>query len=368
LNSRERIWRAMEFEEPDRVPITELGIDLPHIESITGGRYGGGVVAAALTLEVESRGEDLIELTVKCYKKLKFDMIEGNVSPPKDWKSKINPDGTMIDEWGRVLFNDQKCKRWIPGTKTLFNSPEDWENLGFPDPHAPGRSSGLECMRRLVDGKMVLCGGVRDPFALLWEMFTPINFVKWMYQEPSFIRKMLEKVTVYNLEIIGLLADFDVEVVISSGDWCEKMGPMVPLKFFREVIFPSLRRHVGVAHSRGLKFIKHTDGNIMPLAEDVSSIVDGLHSLDPSAGVDIGELKRRYDGKLVLLGNVSVDNLARKSKEEVIKETKECIRKASPGGGHILTSSNTWFMDAKLENCLAVVEAGKKFGTYAKRC
>jgi uroporphyrinogen-III decarboxylase len=64
------------------------------------------------------------------------------------------------------------------------------------------------------------------------------------------------------------------------------------------------------------------------------------------------------------MGNVSVDNLATKSREEIVEETKTCIRKASPGGGHILSSSNSWAAGAKLENCLTMVETGRRYGAY----
>ena len=59
-------------------------------------------------------------------------------------------------------------------------------------------------------------------------------------------------------------------------------GPMVPIKFFREVIFPCLSKQVEASRRRGIKFIKHTDGNVLPLMEYLADIVDGVHSLDPS--------------------------------------------------------------------------------------
>ena len=37
---------------------------------------------------------------------------------------------------------------------------------------------------------------------------------------------------------------------------------------------------------------------------------------------------------------------------------------AAPGGGYILSSSNSWYTDVKLENCLAMVETGRKYGVY----
>jgi uroporphyrinogen decarboxylase len=130
---------------------------------------------------------------------------------------------------------------------------------------------------------------------------------------------------------------------------------------------PNLKKQVESAHKSGIKLIKHTDGNVNPLLDRLVGIVDGLHSLDSTAGVDIGEVKRRYGDKFVLIGNVAVESLARKRAEDIVDETKECIRRASPGGGHILSSSNSWAAGAKLENCLAMVEAGKKYGVYPIR-
>jgi uroporphyrinogen decarboxylase len=74
----------------------------------------------------------------------------------------------------------------------------------------------------------------------------------------------------------------------------------VPVKFFKDVIFPNLRRQVEAAHRAGLKFIKHADGNLNPIMEDLANIVDGLQSIDPTASMDIGEVKRRYGGRLIL--------------------------------------------------------------------
>jgi len=123
-----------------------------------------------------------------------------------------------------------------------------------------------------------------------------------------------------------------------------------------------------ISHNRrDLKFIKHTDGNINPLLKDLAVIGDGLHSLDPTAGVDIGDVKAKYGQRLILMGNVAVDSLARKTRDDAIKETKECIRNASTGGGHIVSSSNSWSAGARIENCVAMVEAGRKYGVYPTR-
>jgi uroporphyrinogen decarboxylase len=50
--------------------------------------------------------------------------------------------------------------------------------------------------------------------------------------------------------------------------------------------------------------------------------------------------------------------------EEVRRATLECIRKASPGGGHILSSSNIIHRGVPPENYLAMIETAKEYGKY----
>ena len=363
LNSRERTLRTLEIKEPDRVPITELDIEIPLMEAITGSKYPGTTslqTQVSVNRELEKKKA---EFEIDCYVKIGFDLIVADLSAPEHWKPELNPDGTMTDLWGRVLMLDQQTRAWVP-LGTVFNKTEDFSNFDFPDPCATGWTFATECMRKIVKEERALATFIRDPFAQAWEMFTPMNFVKWMYLEPKLVRKALESLTEFNVRIIGQLADAGADFIISGGDYCEEKGPMVPVEFFDDVIFPSLRKQVDAAHRHGLKLVKHTDGNINPILKGLASIVDGLHSLDPTAKVDIGEVKQQYGKTLVLIGNVAVDSLAKKSEKEVAGETEMCIKKASPGGGHILSSSNSWASGAKLKNCLTMVETGRKFGVY----
>ena len=366
MKGRDRSLIALDIDEPDSVPITELSIDLTHLERIYGRSISDDAIRSDFQVSSNRKMEELkLDIKIECYRKLGFDLITCGFSAPESYQPKKNEDGTIVDELGRVLVYDSKCKSWIP-YRSIFNTPEDVENYEFPDPLAPGRTFAVEYMKKKVKD-LLIAGTIRDPFAYTWEMFTPMNFVRWMYYEPRVVDKAMEHLTEFNVKMIELLVDSGAELIISSGDYCEKKGTMVPIKFFKDKIFPNLKKQVEAAHRKGVKFIKHTDGNINPILDDLAGIVDGLHSLDPSAGVDMGSVKEKYGDKLVLMGNVAVDTLARKSKEEVIKETKDCIRKASPGGGHFLSSSNSWFTDAKLENCLAMVETGKKYGRYPIR-
>jgi uroporphyrinogen decarboxylase len=351
------------MEEPDMVPITELDIEVPMMESIIGERFPVAISLQTPIVADRKLEKKRTDFKIECYRKVGFDLLSVDLSPPEEWEPKENPDGTIVDLWGRVLMLDKQAKAWVP-YGTVFSHPEDFKNFEFPNSNASGWNFATEYAKKTIGDEMALATFIRDPFAQAWEIFTPMKFVTWMYQRPNFIRRAIEKLTDFNVEMMKQITEAGADLIISGGDYCEEKGPMVPVSFFRDVIFPNLKAQVNEAHRRGTKFIKHTDGNINLLLKDLASIIDGFHSLDPTAGVDIGEVKAEYGDRLILIGNVAVDSLAKKSRYEVIEETKECIRKASRGGGHILSSSNSWAAGAKLDNCLAMVEAGRKWGAY----
>ncbi len=84
--------------------------------------------------------------------------------------------------------------------------------------------------------------------------------------------------------------------------------------------------------------------------------------------MDIRVVKERYGDKLFLIGNVDCSyTLSLGSVLEVEKETTEVIRKASPGGGHILSSSNSIHNAVKVENFLAMIKTARKYGRYGSR-
>mgnify|MGYP003881252157 FL=1 len=96
-----------------------------------------------------------------------------------------------------------------------------------------------------------------------------------------------------------------------------------------------------------------------------NSRVDGCCEIDKSSGMDLSDLKRSYGDKICLLGNVDcAGSLVRGSKEEVMEETKDCIRKAAHGGGHILCSSNVIHSRVKAENYFAMLDVCHSYGRY----
>jgi len=82
-----------------------------------------------------------------------------------------------------------------------------------------------------------------------------------------------------------------VDIFWLNGDWAMTEKPMVSREFTERFLAPPLRKMVEYAHSRGVPCIKHTDGNVWPIYDIIiDSGIDGLHPIDPMAGMDIGEV------------------------------------------------------------------------------
>jgi len=141
---------------------------------------------------------------------------------------------------------------------------------------------------------------------------------------------------------------------------------MVALKHQSRFIFPALKEIVDYCHRRKTPCLKHTDGNIWALMDMiVETGFDGIHPIDPVAGMDIGEAKQKYGKKICIMGNVDCGNLLSwGSKEEVRATVKDCIRKAGKGGGYICMSGNSIHGAVSPANYAEMIRAIKEYGKY----
>ena len=135
---------------------------------------------------------------------------------------------------------------------------------------------------------------------------------------------------------------------------------------FREFIKPYHREIVEHTHRKGLKIVKHSDGNMWPVLDDIVEVgFDGFHPVQPQC-MDIAEVKRHLAGKACVIGNIDCRELLPfGTEEEVDRVVKETIEKAASGGGYIISSSNTIHPACKAENYIAMVRAAHRYGGYS---
>lgn len=154
------------------------------------------------------------------------------------------------------------------------------------------------------------------------------------------------------------------EVVFMCADYCFNDGPFLSPSMFRTYVTPFLTELVAGIHEAGGFAVKHTDGAIMPILDQmVESGIDGLHSIDPMAGVDIAEVKALVAGKVCLLGNVNCALVQAGTKEQVRESAMYCLEHGGvQQGGYIYATSNCIFRGVPIENYEEMLRVREEFG------
>jgi uroporphyrinogen decarboxylase len=150
-----------------------------------------------------------------------------------------------------------------------------------------------------------------------------------------------------------------------NADYCFNTGPFLRPSLFGELVTPYLTRLTQGYRDLGFYSLKHTDGNIMPILDQlVEAGPDALHSLDPQGGVDIAEVKRLYGDRLCLVGNVNCGLMDTGTEEEVVESTRYALRHGMPGGGYVFSTSNCVYTGMRLERYELMLDVWRREGNY----
>lgn len=308
MEPRERFIRALLLEESDKVPMFELEVQIAE-----------KVVGRKLIV-----GED--------YKKMvnegKADkVLKHNVEVQVEVSRKLGYDAVRLYAVPDLVEAIRLAKKLAPELAVIGSA----------------------------DGTMSVPGSYAD-FAKL---------IRRMRKERAQLKKELEESIRKNIESAKAQIDTGADAIVGCSDYCTNSGPFLNPKDFEELIAYYLKQLVDAVHRKGGLYIKHTDGNLWPVIDIlVSTGIDALHSIDPTAGMDLGEVKEKYGDRLCLCGNIDIGLMHRGTPQEVYRASVECIRKAAYGGGYILCTSNVVEINHPLENVLAMFKARDKYGKY----
>ena len=149
------------------------------------------------------------------------------------------------------------------------------------------------------------------------------------------------------------------------SDYCLNTGPFLSPGLFSEFVTPYLTKLIQGYRDMGFYVIKHTDGNIMPILDQLlEAHPHALHSLDPQAGIDIAEIKRLCGNKVCLIGNVNCGVLQTGTDEEVIESVRYALQNGMPGGGYIFSTSNCIYTGMRLSRYNLMLNIWRKDGNY----
>jgi len=184
--------------------------------------------------------------------------------------------------------------------------------------------------------------------------------------DPQLVHQLVEVAVEYNSALVRCAVRHGADAIFMSDDYADNRGPMMSPRHFREFLLPGLKSVIEVIHAAGVPAIKHTDGNIMPILDDILSTgVDCIDPLDPLGKMSIAALKERYGLRVCIKGNVNIGGcLSLGTPDEVRAETQACLRAGMPGGAYILSTSNSVMSCIPPANYLAMIETWRQYRDY----
>ena len=337
MNSQERVLAALRRQQPDRVPVVEFVID-------------EGVRRALFP--------DAVEIGAFC-EAIGLDSVGCGL----EFRRHSEGDG-HVDEWG--VFYRGSPEMLSHPVRGPIASREDLKRYEPPDPEAGWRLGQLPGIVERYKGEKAII--LHHRAAFMWSAYLCglDNLLLWFIAEPELAHGLMDKVLEANIGMVRRAIRAGVDIIMLGDDYAHNFAPMMSPAHFREFIFPRLKRMVDVVHEEGALCIKHTDGHLWPILEMiVDAGPDAVNPLEPVAGMDVGEVKAAYGKRVALVGNIDCGELlSHGTKEEVEEAVRACIAAGAPGGGFMLSSSNSIHSSVSPENYLAMVRAGHKWGGY----
>ncbi len=344
-----RLIKTIRHEEPDRVPLAELGTDPPLKDAFMG--------RPIRTLQDEiaycdAVGFDYVYLRAG-YKYLGAPPAVF-LGCPQAWKRFSEPEPESIGIMGQGPIQ----------------SLADIDSYPWPDPQTVDISH-VKAAADLLPPGMGIIVGVGGIFTRTWMILGYEHFCLSLTDNPELVKRVSERVGQIQSAVLKRLVKMDrVFAVWYGDDLAYTEGTMASPATFRKYFFPWFQELTGIARGHDMPFIMHTDGNLWPVIDDLAALgVNALHPIEPKA-MDIYELKRRYGKKLTFFGNVDLGYTLTEGHgrpQDVRAEVKRLIRELAPGGGYAVASGSGLTRYVSLENFNALREATFEYGQYPIR-
>ena len=323
MTSRERVLKALNLGRADKVPF----IDVPDIEiekAIMGsGRYDKADVAFAF-------GMDAIP-------------YDGFFPPVFAKKSLIGGKEYIVEG--------------------LIKEESDLAMVKLPDPDDDAfYADAKRFIDRYKGCGYALCARTRLGASAALNSMGLESFSYNLADETGVVERLLDLYTQWSAKVIEHINTLGFDFIWCFDDIAYKSGPMFSPEVFRKVLLPRMKT---AADACRLPWIYHSDGNLMPVIDDLLELgMNGLHPIEPGA-MDIELVKNIYGKRVCIIGNIDLHyTLTLGSVEEVETEVRERIAKIGQNGGYIISSANSITSYCKVENVRAMIDAIKKYRDY----
>ena len=151
-----------------------------------------------------------------------------------------------------------------------------------------------------------------------------------------------------------------IDIAYFGDDYGGQSGPLIGAHHYRSILRPRWKRHFELSHRHGLRIMQHSCGSVERLLPVmIEAGVEILDVVQPDLpGMDLRHLKTAYGDSLSFHGALDIrGTLPRLPREEIRADVRRVVEVLGPGGGFILAPTNKITPDTPIENVLAAYEA-----------
>ncbi len=381
MDAPTRILRAIDHEEPDRLPALEVAFSNNTIMRHYGAKIGGGGALkivqflpfrTKIVRKFLANKEIVTKTLINSFKFCRATKLDVGLTIVSNFPRKVIRGG-FIDEYGRIM-KYEKYKG--DGTYILgyhgghLRNFEDFERWGSLDPEDEIRlvllQAALDAQKELND-EVFAVPSVASIFENTWEGFGLENFSR-ILANPKQTKQIFDDRGKFTLEMVKIITEHDVRALLLWDDYGFKNGLLMSPRNYRTYVFPWLKQICELAHKEDCKVILHSDGDLSEIFEDIiKSGVDALHPIEPTTAnteYDIFKLHEKYSDQLTFIGNIAPTMLSIGTITEIEEYSKKLIRELAPGGGYIFSSGHSINPAVTLDRWEAVLKVREKYGNY----
>ncbi|MCX8159937.1 MAG: hypothetical protein N3G18_03270 [Candidatus Saccharicenans sp.] len=363
MTPRERVWLALNHQEPDRCPL-HLSFT-PEFADRLRPSLGLGPEAH----NPHGRGNSyLLERLTGC------DLLLTSVGWANSYYAtrSYSQDGlTYVDEWGVGWKNVEYETRFGRGRYTeIVSHPlaEDRavDSYRAPDPDRPELYAEARWTVERFGAEYWIVGVVVTTiFETAWALRGLERTLLDMVRNPELVDRLFDIPFKYHLRVAKNLAGLGVDMIWLGDDVGAQDRMLISPGHWRRFLKPRLAEMIATLKriNPALKIAYHSDGNIYPIIPDLIEIgLDVLNPVQPRS-MDPARLKKEFGDRLCFWGTMDLQyTLPFGTPDEVRDEVLERLRTVGRRGGLIIGPTHHLQLDVPLENFWAMV------GTVRNTC
>jgi uroporphyrinogen decarboxylase len=257
----------------------------------------------------------------------------------------------------RVTWNRNGADKDIGVLDSLVLPEPEIGNYKFPEVPEKMLREQLEAMMNNGDDTFKTASLGFSMFERAWTLRGMENLLTDMLLEPDFVDELLDKICDYNLKIVDIGLEYDIDGFYFGDDWGQQSGLIMGPKLWRRFIKPRIAKMYDKVKKAGKFVLQHSCGDIHEIFPDLIDIGLNVYQTFQPEIYDIKDIKIKYGRDLTFWGAISTQRLLPfGTPDEVKKETLEIMKILGADGGYIAAPTHSVPGDVPAENMLVLMD------------